>query len=175
MRAIRPTLSGLLLAVMLLVSEGIAVSLHWCCGAVESLAVFAAAQPSCCDEGSSTSSCTLDQRDECCQTATAYLLLPNSSLRAGERPAVHNLSSAVLLPAELPVPHHRPVQATFAPPPTTPWPESNPCPPPPPVATLHQSSPVRCSWLTNAPWGTQYRRYLLSLECLFNICSGQFQ
>ncbi|KXB97498.1 MAG: hypothetical protein AA908_06475 [Chlorobi bacterium NICIL-2] len=103
MRAIRPTLSGLLLAVMLLVSEGIAVSLHWCCGAVESLAVFAAAQPSCCDEGSSTSSCTLDQRDECCQTATAYLLLPISSLRAGECPAVLNLSPAVLLPAVPPL------------------------------------------------------------------------
>ncbi|GBD04823.1 hypothetical protein HRbin20_00392 [bacterium HR20] len=103
MRAIRPTLSGLLLAVMLLVSEGIAVSLHWCCGTVESLAVFTTTKSCCCDEGTSTSACALDHTDDCCQTATAYLLLPISSSRAGERPAVLNLSPAVLLPAVPPL------------------------------------------------------------------------
>ncbi|GIV49652.1 MAG: hypothetical protein KatS3mg038_0173 [Candidatus Kapaibacterium sp.] len=103
MRAIRPALGGLLLAVMFLVSEGIAVSLHWCCGTVESLAVFTTAKPCCCDGGSSTATCTLDQCDECCQTTTAYLLLPVSSPRAGERPALLNLSPAVLLPAVPPL------------------------------------------------------------------------
>ncbi|RMF36198.1 MAG: hypothetical protein D6747_01005 [Chlorobiota bacterium] len=103
MQAIRPALSSLLLAVMLLVSESIAISLHWCCGTVESLTVFTSAQPCCCDEGASTSTCTLDQPDDCCQTATAYLLLPISTVRTDERPAVLNLSHAVLLPAVQPL------------------------------------------------------------------------
>lgn len=92
MKAIRPCLSMFVLAAMLLVSEGIAVSLHWCCGTVESLAFFSTAD-NCCCESDEQSRCTLAQADYCCQTTTAYLLLPVGSPRTDVRTSLPPLWS----------------------------------------------------------------------------------
>lgn len=98
MRAIRPALSASLIVVMILLSEGLAVSLHWCCGTVESLTVNTVTECCCCQEGESASDLTFDQTGTCCQTATTYLLLPIGSLRTEECLSLLGLSHALALP-----------------------------------------------------------------------------
>ncbi|MCX7930435.1 MAG: hypothetical protein N2663_06930 [Chlorobi bacterium] len=94
MRAIRPFLSVALLAVLLIASDGIPISIHWCCGTLESLAVFTTADDCCCESGaidasddgdwsqaSDTDNYNSSADNSCCRSTTAYLLMPVGSGR----------------------------------------------------------------------------------------------
>jgi hypothetical protein len=112
MRAIRPIVSAAMLAVLLTASEGLAVSLHWCCGTVESLALYRSADACCCSDDA-TDKCRVTGSDECCTTASVYLLLPIGAPRPDKAtpvalpaaPSVHLLSLASLPTAVVGIPH----------------------------------------------------------------------
>ncbi len=96
MTLLRRVLSPLLVATLLLTTEGIAISIHLCCGSVETISVYQQADDCCCQETATTSDCDLDQHSDCCQISDAYLLMPVGATRNQEAPMVVPLVAGIL-------------------------------------------------------------------------------
>ncbi len=100
----------MLVATLLLATEGIAISIHLCCGSVETISVYQQADDCCCQETETTSDCDLDQHSDCCQISDAYLLLPVGATRNQDAPVLLPMVAAILpiatvqawIPATLP-------------------------------------------------------------------------
>ncbi len=98
MALLRRVVSPLLVAMLLLATEGIAISIHLCCGSVETIGIYQQADNCCCQETETTSDCDLDQHSDCCQISDAYLLLPVGATRNQDAPTLLPLAIAILPP-----------------------------------------------------------------------------
>lgn len=80
---IRPWLSALVVTTLVVASEGIMLSLHWCCGTVESV-TFYTTDDNCCCQSEEASGCSITEGEDCCHTTAAYFLLPVGGNRTDE-------------------------------------------------------------------------------------------
>lgn len=80
--------SCILLAVFLLATDGIVVSMHICCGAVESVKLWGTADQCCCEDDASGPTCAVGSTSDCCQITSALLVLP---IGADQRPQLNSL------------------------------------------------------------------------------------
>ncbi|GIV53518.1 MAG: hypothetical protein KatS3mg039_0036 [Candidatus Kapaibacterium sp.] len=96
MALLRSILSPILLTALLLATEGVALSIHICCGSVEAIGLYQNVECCCGHETDADSACTITEHSDCCSTSDAYLLLPVGAARNHDTPVLLPMVAALV-------------------------------------------------------------------------------